>query len=235
MQTGSTPDPGKQPKKQWRLAVGALVAVLLCAATFLFPIEEWIGEIQEFVGQFGHWGPLLFVGIYATWTLTTMPSIPMAILSGVLFGPWFGALYSLAGASCGSSMTFFLGRQFGQDFFLRLAEKYPVIERLERLAAQRDFIVVAILRIAPVFPVTLLNYGLGLTRMRFRSYFIFSLLLTIPGAAFYAGVGTAISEAFETGHLSSAMIWSLGAFGLLILSAGFFLKRRLAAARDELV
>lgn len=235
MHVTSPTDTSNQTGKTWRLALGATLAVLLCAATFLFPLEEWVGQIQSVVARFGHWGPAFFMGIYAAWTLTTMPSIPLAILAGVLFGPWFGAAYSLAGACLGFSMTFLLGRQFGRELFRAMAARYPIFDRIERLATHRDFALVAILRIAPVFPVTLLNYGLGLTRMRFRSYFLFSLLLTIPGSAFYAGVGSAVQQALQTGHVSTVMLWSLGSFGLLLLAAGFYMNRRLSAARAELL
>jgi len=53
--------------------------------------------------------------------------------------------------------------------------------------------IVFLLRLSPVFPFTLLNYGLGLTNVRFVDYVIASIGM-LPGTLLYVYYGKVIGD-----------------------------------------
>ena len=57
----------------------------------------------------------------------------------------------------------------------------------------------ALLRLSPVFPFTLLNYALGVTRVTWRDYALASLIGMMPGTCLYVYLGHAIGDAVLTG------------------------------------
>ncbi|MBI5154946.1 TVP38/TMEM64 family protein [Candidatus Poribacteria bacterium] len=217
-------------RKDWRPKAFAGVAVLLCAASFAFPLRGGVAAVQQAVGVFGPWGALAFVALYVAWTMTTLPAIPLAVLAGLLFGPLAGAGYALLGGTLGTSLTFVVGRNWGRGYFRRLAERHPRLARLDAMIERNAVLVVAFLRLAPVFPVNLLNYGLGATRMRFRQYFLVSLVMTIPGALLYAGVGDILKATLAGAPVSHALIAVLGTLAILSVGTGLHVKRRFALA-----
>src|SRR4030065_574344 len=116
--------------------------------------------------------PLLFMGIYAISTVLFLPGSVLTIAGGVLFGPVWGTFYSLTGATIGATIAFLTARYLASDLILRKTGG-----RLRRLingveAEGRRF--VAFVRLVPLFPFNLLNYALGLTRIRLLHYVVTS-------------------------------------------------------------
>src|SRR5690606_34958886 len=96
---------------------------------------------------------------------------------------------------------------------------------------RRSVMVVAFLRLVPVFPVNLLNYGLGSSSMKFRVYFVASLILSIPGAAMYAWLGEAANQVWRTGHVSWSAVSVIASLAAASLALLFFARRRFASLR----
>jgi uncharacterized membrane protein YdjX (TVP38/TMEM64 family) len=111
------------------------------------------------------------------------PAIQAAVLIiflvAAIFGSYFGFLYVWLGTMIGSSLAFFIGRYLGRDFAASLIgdrlKKYD--EAIER----NGFATVLYLRLL-YFPFTPMNFGMGLTRVRFRDYFSGTAVGIIVGA-----------------------------------------------------
>lgn len=201
-----------------RVVAGTLLVVLLTVAAFLpFVLDpkSWIDRVEGFLRGLGAFGPVVYAGIVVLWMLTTVPAIPLFITGGIVYGPWEGIALSFAGAVAGVIATFWIGRLGGKRAFERLRKKHDRVAKVARLVREQGFLVVALVRLAPVFPLNLLNYGLGATRMRFRTYLIASLVVSLPGVALYAGTGAAARRFLEHGGLPW---WAIA--GLVVLAAG---------------
>lgn len=163
--------------------------------------------------------PLTFMAIYAVATVAFVPGSVLTLAGGALFGPVAGTFYNLTGATIGATLAFLAGRHLGLDKLRarmggRAAE---IIEGVER----EDWRFVALLRLVPLVPFNLLNYALGLTRIRLSRYIVTSYIAMLPGAFAYTYLGYAGREAAAG---SSGLIRK-GLLALALLAAVALLPR----------
>jgi len=162
---------------------------------------------------------MMFVMAYALATLLFVPGSLMTLLGGLLFGPVWGSLLNLAGATLGATLAFLAARYLAAGWVERKASG-----RLARLKAgveSEGWRFVAFVRLVPLFPFNLLNYALGLTRIRLSDYILTSALCMLPGAVAYTWLGYLGGEA-ASGAEDLVQKLMMG-IGLLALS--FFLPR----------
>jgi len=172
---------------------------------------------REALGRFletaGFWAPLAFILVYALGICLFVPGTLLTALGAAIFGAYWGFLYVWIGAMAGASAAFWIGRTLGREFAASL-----IGDRLKKYddAIERNgFAAVLYLRLV-YFPFTAMNFGMGLTKVRFRDYF-WGTGLGIP-------VGTFILT-FFIGTLKG--VWASGHWGSLFsfkvfLSVGLF-------------
>lgn len=122
---------------------------------------------------------------------------------GALFGPLWGMVVNLLGATLGASAAFLLGRYVAGDRIRRMAGG-----RLDRLVTgveAEGWRFVAFVRLVPIFPFNLLNYALGLTRIPFAPYVLASMICMLPGTFAYTWLGYTGREASTGGRCGFAI------------------------------
>lgn len=175
--------------------------------------------VRGFVSRHGAWGPVVFVLVYAVGTVIFFPVSVLSAAAGVLFGPPVGVLLVLAGALAGASGAFLLGRVLSRPAVERLAGGR--IDRLNALLARRGTLAVLFVRLVPLFPFSLVNYGSAVTAIGFGQYFTGTALGILPATVAYVTVGGNL-----TNPGSPAFLIATG--GLLVLAGGgAVLARRL--------
>jgi uncharacterized membrane protein YdjX (TVP38/TMEM64 family) len=208
----------------------AALAVLLAAAT----VWAWthrelfdLTVIEVALGGVGAWAPGGFVLLFALATVLFVPGSVFGLAGGFLFGPVFGTLWNLLGATLGATLAFLAARYVASDWVERRAG-----ERLRQLLAgvqAEGWRFVALMRLVPLAPFNLLNYALGLTRIRIAEYVITTLVCMVPGTAAYAWLGHAGREA-AAGD-SAALHY--GVVGLGLLAAALMLPRLIGRLRAK--
>ena len=137
---------------------------------------------------------------------------------GALFGPAWGAVLALAGATIGATAGFLAARHLAGDWTRRrIAGRGGRIERLADAIDAEGWRAVALLRLVPVLPLSLTDWGLGLTRIPLGTYVATSAVFMAPGAIAYAWLGHAGREA-AAGD-TAAIRWGLLALCLLAAAA----------------
>lgn len=130
--------------------------------------------------------------MYTLATILFVPTMIFTLAGGALFGPFFGTLLSLLGATCGASAAFCISRYL---MFDRLSNtKNRPIAKIIQGVEGRGWLFVALIRLIPIIPFNLVNYGLGITRIKFSHYLIITLVFLIPTEIIitycgYAGLG----------------------------------------------
>jgi uncharacterized membrane protein YdjX (TVP38/TMEM64 family) len=76
-------------------------------------------------------------------------------------------------------MGYGIGRAIGRDLVRKLARSR--LERLIQPAERHGFLTVLMMRIFPVAPFTLVNFFVGASQIRFRDFFLASVVGRIPG------------------------------------------------------
>jgi uncharacterized membrane protein YdjX (TVP38/TMEM64 family) len=178
-----------------------LVLSVLCAgiATAIFWRDSIsIETLTTWVAQAGWIAPLVFIAGYAIAAVFFLPGLVFTLAGGALFGPVYGTLYNLSGATLGATLAFLTARYLAHDWVAQRAGG-----RLQQLIAgveREGWRFVAFVRLVPLFPFNLLNYALGLTRIRLSHYIITSFIFMAPAGAAYTYLGYAGREVAGAGE-----------------------------------
>jgi len=180
---------------RWLLGL-ALVSVIGLAVAWRDRFD--VAALQTWVESAGSAAPLVFIALYAAATVLFLPGSVITLAGGVLFGPVWGTLWSLTGATLGAALAFLIARYLGGDWVARRAG--PRLSRLNEGVAAEGWRFIAFVRLVPLFPFNLLNYALGLTRIAFLPYVLASALFMLPGALAFTWLGYAGREALSGGE-----------------------------------
>ena len=144
------------------------------------PVKGYLtGEsLGEFLDAAGIWASIVFILVYAVGVCLFVPGTLLTGLGAAIFGAYWGFLYVWVGAMLGSSAAFFIGRSLGRDF-----AAYLIGDKLKKYddgIERNGFATVLYLRLV-YFPFTPMNFGMGLTKVRFWDYFFGTGLGIIVG------------------------------------------------------
>jgi uncharacterized membrane protein YdjX (TVP38/TMEM64 family) len=173
-----------------RLAI--LVAAAAAGLALLWVLGRAAGaalpDFAAWVTSLGPLGPIAYVAAYAAATVALVPGSILTLAAGALFGIARGTVYALLGATLGAIGAFLVSRHAARRQVERRLADDPRFDRLDRAVGREGLKVVFLLRLSPLFPFTLLNYALGLTRVRLGQYVIASIGM-LPGTLLYVYYG----------------------------------------------
>ena len=195
----------------WRFAllVGAVASVSLTLAATGWWRQVSPERVRDLATRAGPWGPLAFIAGYTFASLPFLPRSVMALGGGMAFGlPSAG--YTYVGALLGETLAFGLARGLGRDFVAnRLGNRFAA---WDARTAAHGFRTVLVLRLIPVVPCDIVNYGAGLSSVRYRDFLGGTALGIIPGCCAYAAVGDGLVTAKP-----GVLVFGVGALGVLAL------------------
>jgi uncharacterized membrane protein YdjX (TVP38/TMEM64 family) len=165
--TAPTSRSGRAAVKAGLLALFVVAAVVLLRYT---PARNYLTPkvLGNFLQEAGIWAPIVYMVIYAVGVCLFIPGTLLTGLGAAIFGPYWGFMYVWIGAMAGASGAFFIGRTLGRDFAAELIGDR--LGRYDEAIERNGFATVLYLRLV-YFPFTPLNFGMGLTRVRFWDYF----------------------------------------------------------------
>jgi len=198
-----------------------LFVVLLAAggAVLLFVPLPTVEEVHAWATAGGSWVPLAFIGAYAVATVLPLPKIVLSAAAGLAFGLPLGTGLVWLGAMIGAAASFGLGRVLGRDGIRRLAGVR--LEKLDALVLNHGLVAVLIARLIPVVPFTAVNYGSGLTAVRFPAYLLATGVGILPGTVAYVAVG-----AYGADPGSWPFMLAVGSLLVLTLGGAWLARRR---------
>jgi len=134
--------------------------------------------------------------------------VPLTILAGALFGTLTAVLLVSFASSIGALFAFFLGRYVMRDWLERRYEKQ--LSELNREILRRGAYYLFILRFVPIFPLFIINFGSGLTRMRPATYYGVSQLGMLPGQVLFAAAGSGLAQLeLDAEVWMPALLWAI--------------------------
>lgn len=182
-------------------------------------------EIIDYIDDLGWLAPVLFILIYCLATLMLLPTMVLTLAGGAIFGPVFGLILNLLGATSGAAFAFLVTRHLAYDWFLNKRGS-----RLDKLIAgvdEKGWMFVAFLRLVPIVPFNLVNYGMGITGIKFRLYITTTFIFLIPAEIIYTYFGYAGMDALsQPGHFYRNGGILLSGIAILFLCIIKFINRK---------
>ena len=207
---------------RWTLFLLLLGAI---SVAFFYRDRLDAAALQQWIESAGVATPLLFMAIYALATVLFMPGSVMTLAGGALFGPVLGTFYNLTAATLGAVLAFLIARYLASEWVER--KTGGRLKRLKEGVEKEGWRFVAFVRLVPLFPFNLLNYALGLTRIRFSHYLIATYVCMLPGALAYTWLGYVGREAAAGGEGIAQKVL----LALALLAAVAFLPRLISRFR----
>ena len=195
------------------VAAIAIVA-LVVALGRLIDLRAALARIEDT----GPLAPLLFIALYVAACVFLLPGAILTLGAGALFGVAKGAFVAWTGATLGCAAAFLVGRYLARDWVAKRIAGDKRFRAIDEAVGREGWKIVGLLRLSPVFPFNLLNYAFGVTRVKFRDYFLASAIGMIPGVLMYVYLGSLAGDLATLGaggRTRSTAEWVLYGVGLV--------------------
>ncbi len=149
--------------------------------------------MRDYIQGFGRLAAVVYVIAYVLNTVSIIPPIaPLSLSAGLAFGSVWGAIYLMLAAMIGTSLTFTISRFFGRSLIDRLLK--GKFKNLDEKLEKNGFMTILFFRVIPLVPYEVLNYASGLSKIKFKDYFLATFLGLIPGVVIAAFFGGSLGE-----------------------------------------
>ena len=226
-----------------RLAIGAVIVIGLVglywglSETGMLSILGDEQTLRERIGRMGFWGPLAIVALITiAIVMSPIPSGPLAIISGAVYGPLWGTVYVVAGAELGALVAFSLTRCLGYEIVRRWTSAQLLLGRLSGSRSQAALMAIVFgSRLVPFISFDAVSYAAGLTPLTFWRFALATLAGVVPISFLLAYFGEELATA-ETGY---GMLIVLLVGGMTMVPIGgslmwsWYRKRRDAARMEQ--
>ncbi len=204
------------------LILRAVLLPLLVAIFFVvghaLGLGSGLGELRLWIAAHDRLGALVFMGLFALLGMSALPGLPLTLAAGALFGTLKGLVVASAGTTLGAALAFLLARGLARDFVHRRLAHRRGFQAVERWTASRGALSVALARLFPVFPYSLLNFAFGLSSVGFWTYLFWTWLAMLPGHLFYVAGSDALAQLLAGGPLPLRLVAiALGVLAALAL------------------
>lgn len=239
-----TAESGARRRLRWRQLWPLALVGAGIAAAFAFGLERHLSAEALAANQASLAGlvrahPLAaaaaFVTVYTAAVAVSLPGgVFLTLAGGLMFGPFWGTVLSVIGATTGAVLLFLAARHALAEPLARRAGR--LLERIRPDLERDGLSYLLVLRLVPLFPFWLVNLAPALVGMRLGSYVLGTFLGIIPATAVFAGVGAGLGGILAAGGrpdpgviLAPSVLLPL--IGLALLALVPVLWRRLTARR----
>ncbi len=174
--------------------------------------------LESILKASGLWAPAVFIVLEALAITLFLPASSLIVLGAGLFGAYWGFLYGWLGAWIGAGCAFYVGRTLGRDFV-----KSIIGDRLKKYddaIEKNGFTAVLYIRLLNA-PFTPMNYGLSLTKVHFKDFFLgtgLGVMVSVFAITFLSGM---LRDAWISGRWNDLVSIKM-LFGLSLYGFSFF-------------
>jgi len=205
------------------------LAVILCLAAIArySGVAARFPELRSWIEGFGFWGPLVFSAVFALGAVALVPGSALSIAAGAMFGSLTGTAAVSIGSTAGAGLSFLIARYAARSSVEKMLGGNDKLSRLDALSEKHGAVIVAITRLVPLFPYTLLNYGFGLTKVRFSTYLFWSWLCMLPGTVLYVAGSDVFFRSVSSGRVPKGVAVVFVIFAVILYFLIRFAKSKL--------
>lgn len=202
-----------------KLLIFALLSVIFIAIGTYPPLRAHLRpeELNRTIEDLGWFGPVLLVLLGALSPLLMLPRWPLAVVSGLVYGVFWGTCLANTASLVGAWLQYLLARSTLAHMAARLLSGNRWRHLLER---RKDlFLILFLFRAFPLSNFVVTNLLCGTLRIPARTYLAASALGMIPSTVLYAAWGKLALKP------SGGFVF-LAFFTLVLIVLGTLLARR---------
>ena len=172
---------------------------------------------KRWVESTGVWGPVSYIIIYVLRPLILFPAGILSATAGVIWGPALGFFYLQIAANISSTVEFLIARYFAREAVAKYLK--GKVASLDERIAKHGFLTVLLIRLIPNLAWDIQNLSLGLTKVKFRDYFLATLIGIMPGSFALVFFGSSLIKVL----FNPRNFWIVGV-AILIFVGVFYLQ-----------
>ena len=184
-------------------------------------LKQWLNNVGVLKAA------LIYIVIYTVRPLVLFPATLLTVVSGLIFGPWLGTLFTVIGENCSANFGFTLSRWFGRKTVeTHLSSKVSIWDEKLRNNGISTVLTMRLL----MLPFDAVNFGCGLTAIRQRDYAIGTFIGILPSLIGFV----LLSGVAASGVQNRLIVLSLSVF-FMVLGFGIahHLKRKERVVNDS--
>jgi phosphatidylserine/phosphatidylglycerophosphate/cardiolipin synthase-like enzyme/uncharacterized membrane protein YdjX (TVP38/TMEM64 family) len=200
-----------------KIVKAVFVGLAIIAAALIWeytPLGEAINPravgraLREFAT--GAWAPFVVIGAFVLGGLVVFPVVVLIAATAATFGPGLGFIYAAFGTMLSAAVTYGLGARLGKQTLRDLLG--PRLESVRKRVARKGVIAVAVIRLVPVAPFTVVNLLAGASEITFTQFMLGTALGMLPGIFMMSVLGHQLSQiilhpsALALGLLAAAVL-----------------------------
>ncbi len=176
-------------------------------------MEDIILQMESYIVGVGPWGPIVYVFMMiVAIVIAPIPSSPLAIFAGTIFGTWWASLWTMLGATIGAMIAFWIARRFGRPVVEKIISKEKLSKIEEKFSENNLILTVFLLRLLPLPLFDAVSYAAGLTHISVRGFISATFFGLLPLVFLFSYMGNFLAE--------NIVLFSLGVivFSILLLA-----------------
>jgi uncharacterized membrane protein YdjX (TVP38/TMEM64 family)/Fe-S oxidoreductase len=212
-----------------KILILAAVIVAIAGIRMSGILDNFDAEtLRRTVASLGPLAPVAYIVLFTLAPALFLPGLPITLVGGIVFGPFWGVVYSITGATAGASLAFLISRYVARDW---IAAKLsgPRWHKLDQGVEKNGWKIVAFTRLVPLFPFNLLNYAFGLTPIRFLPYAVTSFVFMLPACVAFIVFSSSLMDLFK-GDISPTFV--IGILLIVLVSLIPVLVRKFRPAQE---
>ena len=193
-------------------AVKILAIVAIVITCILSYPHLTLQNIGVFISHNSVSAPLLFIAVCAVRPiLFFLPSMGLTIVAGVLFGAVWGTVYVSIGGALSTAVGYYFAKWIGRGVVQKMVAKNEMLTEWEKKAHDHAGSAVLSMRLFNL-PWDIISYWAGLQGIRFRDFYIASMIPLIPISFLYTYFGSTVFNPYSAGFIISlAVMFIMGA------------------------
>jgi len=158
-------------------------------------MEEILFMLEQYVLEAGVWGPIVYVlAMVIAIVVSPIPSSPLAVFAGTVFGTWYAFGLTMLGAMLGALVAFYIARVFGRPVVLKMVPDKELIAIEKRFSEKHVVLTIFLSRLLPLPFFDAVSYVAGLSHVSVRGFIFASFFGLIPLVFLFSYFGDAFSD-----------------------------------------
>lgn len=177
-----------------RILFGIALAVLVVVLVYQLPLKPFFLATSAWIKQHTFLGTFVAIALFMLAIPLCVPSTIVETLAGSLFGVVHGTMVTVVGKTCGSLLTFWIGRKVGNamigDY---LATNFPTFRALTKVFNRASWKPLILFQLSSI-PNLIKCYGLAITNVSSMRFALSAMVGNVPHAVIWANIGSQASD-----------------------------------------